>query len=81
MAWHALPGTSESLQHVRPRLAGPQPEQAGQRLPGLLGLREVAPVERPLVARDATQRLGELELQDGAGEVPVNRKRIFFNTT
>ena len=76
-----LPSASECLKHIGPRLAGPQPEQLGERLPGLRGLREVAPVERPLVTRDAAQRLGELELQDGAGEVPAEAERGWRSKT
>ena len=65
------PRPRERLQHVRPGQAAAEGEHVLEGLARGQRAGEVAAVERAGVAGDLAEALRELELQDGAGEVPV----------
>ena len=64
------PRPRERLQHVRPWQAAAEGEHVLEGLARGQRAGKVAAVERAGVAGDLAEALSELELQDGAGEVP-----------
>ena len=68
------PRPRERLQHVRPWQAAAEGEHVLEGLARGQRAGKVAAVERAGVAGDLAEALSELELQDGAGEVPVELK-------